>query len=135
MMLSHWRYRVAPRGSLRCQEFGEFAKGVLAWTGPRGLGDRFVDFRDERHGLVEFRVGALPVAPHKTQIARVFVAGDKGTQLADKAILLARPRRLRQPRDRGKNIDGRVTSLFGDGAVEDDMSPAILFQGVQACPI
>jgi hypothetical protein len=65
------------------------------------LRDGFINFGDERYGLIEFRVGPLPVAPHKTQIARIFIACDEGTKLSDKATLLVRPRFLRQPRDRG----------------------------------
>ena len=72
------------------------------------------------NGLVELGVSTVVIAAHEVQIARFLLARDHGAQFDDERPLFGRPD-IGQPRYGGENIDSRVTSLVGGGAIQHDV--------------
>src|SRR3984957_3585762 len=93
------------------QGCSEVDEGVVASRPVHRLVHRLINARGRFDRLIEDRVGAGRVAAHQAQLAGLLVSRDHRAQAPNDLALLRSPRRVRHPRHRRENVDGRIASF------------------------
>src|ERR1700722_13946083 len=104
------------------QSRGEVDERVVAPRRVHRLVHRLINAWGRFDRLIENGVGAGRVAAHQAQFPGLLVSRDHRAQVPNHFALLRPPRRVRPPRHRRENVDGRISSLVCNGAIQHDMS-------------